>query len=325
MDLYKYQAAFVGETKSIIVTHKATGRQKEFNNRTEFYGHHSKKAGGWLAERNKERDSPFTVDEFVITDKVVPDKIDFVLHTAKTMVETDLKASGAKSYKAFLGEGESFRVGKSTIVKYKDRDVTNKPFHLDAVTEYLEKKFRAETVTDIEADDVVVIECFGNRNNFALIEDKDYWGQPIKVWDRNQQHRGVVDCNKFGHLFLDDKGKIRGEGRIFLYWQIAYGDDVDTYWANSASDIKWGEKSAYKALKDCTNDQEAWTSVINTYKMLYPEPKVITGWRQDPVEIDWKYVLEENATMARMLTSLDDSRDFKLDEYLNKLGVSLEY
>lgn len=321
MDLYKYQAAHVGEKKSIIVTHKSSGKQKEFSNRTEFWGHYLKKDGGWLAERNKERDSPFTIDEFSIEDKVTPEPVEFVLHTAKLMVENDLKASKAKGYKAFMGEGDSFRVERSTIVKYKDRDITLKPFHLEAVTEFLKKKFKAEIVTDIEADDRVVIEC-QNKNTFAIGEDKDYWGTPIKFWDRNQSHRGIVDCDKFGNLFLDDKGKVRGEGRLFFYWQLLYGDDVDTYWANSASNIKWGQKSAYKALVDCKNDTEAWIKIIEGYKNLYPEQKEFQGWK-GLITLDWKYVLEENLVMARMLTSLDDDRNISLDNYLNKMRIKI--
>lgn len=320
MDLYKYQASHVGEKKSVIVTHRATGREREFNNRTEFWGHHSKKAGGWLAERNEGKTSPFTIDEFDIEDKVTPEPVEFVLHTARLMVEGDIEASGAKSYKAFVGEGSSFRLGRSTIVKYKDRTAP-KPYHLDAVTEYLVKKYKAEIITDIEADDMCVIECFNKPNNFILGEDKDYWGTPANVWDRNQQHRGIVNCDKLGHLFLDDKGKVRGEGRMFFYYQVCSGDDVDTYWANSASDTKWGDKSAFKILKDCTTDAEALKATIACYKNLYPEPKVVKGWRGEDIEVDWKYCLEENASLARMLTSMSDTRNFLLEEYLNKFKI----
>lgn len=312
MDLYKYQAACVGEKRSIIVTHKGSGREMEFKNRTEFYGHHNKKSGGWLAERNKGRTSPFTLDEFEIADKVVPEPIQNILHTAKLMVESDLKTCDVTSYKAFLGKGDSFRLGLSTLVKYKDR-LQPKPIHLDEVSAYLEKKFKCEIVSDIEADDACVIAA-QDKNSFIIGEDKDYWGAPCKFWDRNQRHRGVVDCDKFGKLFLDTNGKVRGEGRLFFYFQVGYGDDTDTYWANSVSNFKWGEKSSYKELVNCTNDDEAITALISIYKKLYPEPKEVIGWRGDNLTVDWRYALEENWTMARMLNSLDQPRKFKLDE-----------
>ena len=138
--------------------------------------------------------------------------------------------------------------------------------------------------------------------------------------DRNQQERGIVNCNKFGHLFLDSKGKVRGEGRIHLYFQMASEDDTDNYKANCFSDVKWGAKSAYKALVDCTSDKEAWQVLVETFKKLYPEPKVVKGWRGDEFEIDWKYVLNEQFQMARMLRF--DGDNIHVDEVLTKMGVA---
>ena len=238
------------------------------------------------------------------------------------MVEKDLKLSGAKGFKAFLGEGESFRVGVSTLLQYKDRADLIKPLALGEVTEYLRKKFKAEVVSGIECDDRVVMECRQQPQNFAMIEDKDFWGCPINVWDRNQQDRGIVDCDKFGNLFLDSKGKVRGEGRIHLYFQIASEDTTDNYKANCFSDVKWAAKSAYKALVECTTDKEAWQVLAETFKNLYPEPKVVTGWRGIEIEIDWKYVLNEQFQMARMLRFEGDS--IHVDDVLTKMGVVVD-
>lgn len=245
LDLYKYHASAAGETRSVLVTHKTSGRSIEVANRTEWYGDWRKKEGGKLAEINANRESPFTWDDFTYEDIQRPEPIENVLYTARVMVEKDLKLSGAKDYVAFLGEGEPFRTELSTILRYKDRGDLLKPLLIEEVTDYLRKKFKAEVVTDIECDDRVVIECYKQKDRFAICEDKDYWGTPINVWDRNQQERGIVNCNKFGHLFLDSKGKVRGEGRIFFYWQVCASDKTDGYAANSACDIRWGDKSAY--------------------------------------------------------------------------------
>jgi hypothetical protein len=55
--------------------------------------------------------------------------------------------------------------------------------------------------------------------------------------------------------------------------------------------------------------------------ILYPAPKKITGWRGDEILIDWKYVLRENFTLARMLRWKDDVVD--LDEVMRKLKVEV--
>jgi len=301
LDLYKYHAAAAGEKRSVLVTHKASGREKEYKTRTEFYGDWRKKEGGALAVINEGRTSPFLWDEFSYNDIQRPEPIENILHTAKLMVEKDLAASGAKKYKAFLGKGESFRVELSTLLKYKDREHLLKPLALAEVTDYLEKKFKAEVVTEIECDDAVVMECYKKPSNFAMIEDKDFWGCPINVWDRNQQERGIVNCDKFGHLFLDTKSKVRGEGRIFLLFQVASQDDTDNYKANCFSNTKWGDKSAYKALVDCKTDTEAWQKLKGIFQYLYPEQKTVLGWRGDEISLTWDYVLNECFMMANMV------------------------
>jgi hypothetical protein len=77
----------------------------------------------------------------------------------------------------------------------------------------------------------------------------------------------------FGELSLVKRGKLNtvdGYGRLFGYWQVAYGDPVDNYYANSASHLPWGPMNAYKALKDCKSDEEALKALIAVYRHLYP-------------------------------------------------------
>lgn len=320
LDLYKYSAAFVGEKRTIEVTHKTEGWSLPFKNRTDFWGHWKKREGGRLAEINAERESPYDPDEFDIVDIQTPEPIANVLHTAKLMVEGDLSATGAKSYEAYLGKGDSFRVGVSTLLRYKDRGHLLKPLALDAVSDYLQNKFKASIVTDIECDDAVVIAAYKRPEAFVLIEDKDFWGCPVNVYDINQRERGIVDCNKFGQLFLDSKSKVRGEGRMHFFWQVLSEDIVDGYAANCFSDVKWAAKSAYNALKDCKTDKEAFQVLVDCYKILYPQKKVVTGWRGIDIEIDWLYVLQENFWMAHMKRTIDEPL-IDVKSVLVKMGV----
>lgn len=323
LDYVKYASASVGEKRSIIVTHKASGREKEFNTRTEFYGRDKAKSGGWLGELNSKRDSPFTVDEFEIVDRQIAEPIDHVLQIAKTQVEGDLKRLGTNKYKAFLGKGDSFRVELSTLKKYKDnRKDMLRPLHMDAVTEYLERKFKAEIVTDIEADDRCVIEAYNNPNAVIQGLDKDYYGQPVKFFNVNRPDEGIQDCNQFGSLWLDDKGDVRGIGRMHLYWQVASNDTSDNYAANCFSDIKWAGKSAYKSLVEAKTDNEAWEKLKGIFQYLYPEEKTVLGWRNDPINLTWDYVLNEMFVMARMLRF--EGENLNAYDVMDKLGVSYE-
>lgn len=324
LDAFKYAAAYVGEKRSIRITHKTEDWSEEFKSRTAFYGHWKKKAGGWLAERNKERDSPWLVEEFDIEDIVTPEPIAHVLHTAKVMVDDALLASKADSYEMYMGKGDSWRVEASTLQKYKgERDKVVKPVHLDEVSGYLERRYNAEIITGLEADDVVNIRCFRQPNHFAMGEDKDYWGCPIKYFDINRMQRGIVDCNKLGHLFIDtDKSKtVRGEGRKHFYYQVMSEDAVDCYKASYHSDIEWGSKSAYAALMDCDTDKACLESMVEVFKHLYPEPKTVKGWRGDDILIDWMYVLNEMWTMAHMKRTYDE-KPIDVRSVLDRMGVN---
>ena len=68
-DTALFRSAKYVQEEYITVTRN--GITKEFKNRTEFYGHHSKKADGWLKDTNTflGTDGQFE-DDFVIEDHV---------------------------------------------------------------------------------------------------------------------------------------------------------------------------------------------------------------------------------------------------------------
>lgn len=320
LDSVKYAVASVGEKRSITVTHKTTGKEKEFNTRTEFWGRDRKHSGGWLAEINKDRTSPFLPEEFDIVDVQTPEPIENVLHSAKMTVERNVEASKAESVQYFIGKGESFRVERSTLLGYKQqRNSTLKPLYLDEVSDYLTSKFKAEVVTHYENDDRVVFETYKQPNKFVIALDKDTYSCPVKFFNVNRPQEGIVNCDCFGGLYLNDKNEVKGKGRMHLYYQICSLDDSDNYKAHCFSDVYWGQKSAYEALKDAKNDKEALIAMRDIFQKLYPEPKEVTGWRGNTILIDWMYVMNEMWDMARM-------HRFENDivigtEVMNKMGI----
>lgn len=319
-DYIKYSAAGVGEKRSINVIHKSSGREQPFNNRTEFYGRGKKKDGGWLGELNKSRTSPFLLDEFEIIDVQTPEPIENVLHTAKSMFESCLKALDTTKYVGFLGKGDSFRVERSTLLKYKgQRSALLKPLYLDDVTQYLYNKFKLEFVENLESDDKCVMECYKKEDHVLCGVDKDYLGCPILLYNPNHPELGVQNCNKLGSLWRNEKGEVKGIGRMFFYYQICCGDSSDNYAANCMSDLRWGDVSAYNALQHVTTDKEAFEAIVDVFKKLYPKPKVVEGWRGNQIEIDWMYVASEMFDLARMLRWEEDVVVFK--DVLDKLGV----
>lgn len=312
LDYVKYAAASAGEKRTVKVIHKQSGDEWEVNNRTEWYGHHKKKEGGILSNINKSRDSPFDWQEFEYIDIQTPDKIEHTLHTAKQMVEKALYQSKADDYKAYLGVGESFRVEYSTLLKYKDqRKNLLKPLQLDEVSNYLSRKYRAEWIKGLEVDDKVVIETYKRPDTFIIGVDKDYYSSDDnKVFNPNRPEEGIVYCKGVGSLYLNN-GKVRGTGTIFKMWQCCSDDLIDNYKANCFSDIRWGDKNAYEALKDCKTYEDVFKCGYEVFQKLYPEPKVVQGWRGADIKIDALYVMNECFNLAHMWRKEPDFVDVK--------------
>lgn len=320
LDMIKYAAAAAGEKRTIKAVHKSTGDEFDCKTRTEFYGHWIKKEGGILKDFNETNGKDYVAEDFEIIDIQKPEPIENVLHTAKMMFKSALHLSQAESYEAYLGKGDSFRVALSTLLKYKgNRDDLLIPLALPEVTEYLIKTVKPEIITGIEADDAVVMSANGDRNKVVLGVDKDYRGCNVLLMNPNKPEEGVLDCSGFGSLWIDAKGKVTGKGRIFFYFQVLSKDVTDNYAANCFSDIAWADKSAYKVLAPCKDDKQALAALVKAYQYLYPEPKVVTGWKGNEIEIDWLYVARENWHMARMLRWEGDNVD--LTDVLTKFKL----
>ncbi len=318
-DIIAFKAASACESRSIEVLHKSSGKVKVFKNREEFYGRKNN-IKGVLGGVNKDRAVPFTLDDFEIKD-IQQSETKVTLHKLiDSMIQNLLKKlkfnEFSDSYQTFVGKGETFRHELATLLPYKGtRTDALKPLLLKDAKQHLVKKHNGEFVESLEVDDV--ISCLKIQGYFdwkktqdddfkviSVSTDKDDFG--VAGWTFNQdidEEPHLIEG--FGSLYLTDKGDVKGKGRIWNMLQIASGDPIDNYKPHCHSDVRWGAKSAYDALKDCKDEAEGWQKVVEIYKKLYPEPKTITNWKGDMITIDWKYVLDEISQMAIMRYSED--------------------
>lgn len=318
-DYIKYSVGSVSEKRTINVTNATLGVEQTFKTRTEFFGHHAKKAGGWLAEFNKGREFSYDAEEFTILDIQTADPLENCLNMVNTHIQGVINKTQATSYYGYIGKGDSWRVEASTILRYKGaRANALKPLHLANIEEYLVKHHGAQFVTHYEADDIVVMDCTKDPELVLVGVDKDYNSCSLNLFNPDKMQE-PIKISGLGSLYLDDK-KVRGTGRMFLYHQVLSGDASDGYYANSASEIKWADKSSYSLLSKCSDDKLALQAVVEGYKKLYPAPKEIMGWRGDKITVDFMYVMQENFTMAHMLRHKNDF--INVPELLDKLGVS---
>lgn len=321
-DWVRYAAGFAGEKRHILAIHKQSGDEYQFKNRTEFYGRGKAKNKGWLGEQNATRTSILTADEFDILDVQVPEPIENVLFSAKQMTEKVLNRFDTRDFVGFYGVGDSFRVERSTVLKYKgNREGSLRPMQIDDITDFLVKKYKMKPCTGLEADDWCII-AGQEENTIVVSADKDTGGFPVDWYNPTHDDWGVMNCRCFGKLWLEGEGakeKIRGIGRKFFYWQVAYGDDVDHYKANAASEVPWGQKSAYIAMQQAQNDKQAFAILVDIFKNLYPEPVEVIGWRGNTITVDWLYMLKEQFDMARMWRSETD--EVNVEDILRKFSL----
>lgn len=318
-DCFKYSCAFAGEVRSVLVEHE-DGYCKEFKSRTEFFGRGRGRNDGELAKLNKRKGKTYLYDEFSYTDIQVAEPLDQVYRSTKNTIDLAIASSGAKSANHYIGSGESWRVDASTLLRYKgERGSQIKPLLLDEVTEFIVDHYNAEIITDLEVDDVVTMKAYGKSDRFVIGEDKDASGAGTKFYNISRPNEGVIDGNVFGYLRKSDKGKITGVGRMSKMFQVCYGDLVDNYKASCMSDINIGEVGVYERIAHSSNDRELFNNSVNLFKELYPEKKVVTGWRGDSFEIDWLYVMQEMFDMAHMLRWENDKVVIK--SVLDKLNV----
>lgn len=327
-DTVIYRSAFAGETRTVEVEHIPSGRKMMFKNQTEFRGR-GKKIGGWLGDLNETRiekgQKPFELDEFSFEVVREVDELPNVLHTTKVVINKILEQVGAEQYLGYIGSGQGFRHEQSTLWEYKgNRKDILRPILKDDVAEYIHKHHNGIIEDYYEADDRVIMKAleYGVDNCVVISVDKDSAGCPVRVYNPNKPDEGIVDCRGFGELSIGGtpkNRKVEGKGRMFLYYQVASGDEVDNYKANCVSEKDWGSVSAYNALKDCQNDADAMMALKEVYQNLYPEPKEIIGWRGDSILVDWKYVIREIWNLARMRRSEND--DVDVIEVMRSLGV----
>ena len=354
-DFLIFAAVSIAEERFITATHIPTGRVMEFKTKTEMYGHWKKKEGGWIAAENLKNGNDFwKVEDFEIIEgqRPKPFKVKGVdefgepdeskdyfispFEGAKNVLNTKIKSIckklGTTEYYGYTGKGKTFREDIATLIPYKgNREGMMRPLLLDAMKDYVINRHNAILAERLEADDLCCIDTLraynkwkesgDNKDKVILVGiDKDAKG--TSGWHFNPEKDSEPKLIEgFGNLWLDNKGEVDGGGRAFLYYQIASGDLVDNFYANVFSEKKWASKSAYDMLKDCKTDKEAFQALVDTYKILYPEPKTVVLWRGDEKEIDWLYCLEENFNLAKMLRSVDEKPTIVKD-VLDKLGVN---
>jgi hypothetical protein len=304
-DLLAFKCAAVTERRSVIATHKETLDQLEFDTATKFKE--------WAED---------SADQYDLEPVRTPEPIANTLRAIKSKLNSILTSCEADNYHIVVSGPDNFRKDIPLPSQYKNtRNDAGKPVNLDEAKDYLIKHHNAE-VAEGEADEVLVAYAYqGYRNKEVVIQcsiDKDAYHGPgwLFNWDTMDAPELIEG---FGNLYINESDTVKGRGRMFLYFQMAFGDPIDAYKPCEIAKVKYGEKSAYKLLKDCATDKEAIEALAKQYKKWYPEPVWYTAWDGKKHQRDWIEIWQMYADCAFMPRWDGDRFDVK--NVMTKLGV----
>jgi len=160
-----------------------------------------------------------------------------------------------------------FRHKFAVTKPYKGNRKNPKPFHFANIIVYLDTHYDLVISSDgYEADDeLCIMQCSDINDTVICSRDKDLRICPgwHYSWEcGNQPSVGPVFTDELGWLELNAKGKVFGYGKKFFYYQLLMGDGAD----NIPGLPGFGEKTAYKLLKDVGSVEECHKLVKEAYK-----------------------------------------------------------
>lgn len=126
------------------------------------------------------------------------------------------------TYSGYLTGKGNFRHKVATVKPYKGNRKSEKPYHYQAIRDYLVENHGAVIVDGMEADDAVAIEATQNPQAIIVSRDKDLRQVPVSVYSYPLGN----NPEKFEH-----KGLVGHEGYAFNNFlrQVVIGDTTDNY------------------------------------------------------------------------------------------------
>lgn len=315
LDTPCFASAAAVEDRWVIVTHNPSKKTKIFKNRTEF------------KNRLKEKGTFDKLDEYSFEDDRSTEPIQNACHILNNMIKNIETYTQPDEIRYFISGKDNFRDNLEFKTKYKSNRVEMiKPLLLSDVRQFAINKFKPEICNGDEADDRIIYRAYElmNEGHDVVVStiDKDanaYTG--ISLFNQDKPENGITTVPELGKLWIDSKNKVRGIGFIWYCVQMLDGDPTDTYKPTELCGVKYGEKSAYKDLIDCTSIKELLGVVLSKYKEWYPESVTYKAWDGKEYTKDWFQIASLYHKAVRMKETPDDPLDFR--EFCNKHGVEV--
>lgn len=310
-DILAYRASAANEKRFVRCVHKETAEEVEHDTLTKFRE--------WAGD---------TKDEYEVTPGQRPGPLENAFHILNHMIQNITKACGASSYHIVVSGDNNFRLDLPLPTRYKDSRKENvKPVQLADCKNYLINSHAAEVSDGVEADDVLVAYMVAGSTQASIDKDANHGPGWLYNWDNMEAPEFI---GGFGELILIEKVKangtkdksIKGKGRVWLYYQMIFGDPVDAYKPCELAKVKFGEIGAYELLRNCKTDKEALEALARQYKIWYPDPVTYRDWNGVLHTKNWIEIWQMYAHAAFMRRW--DGDEFNVRKVLDKMGIEYE-
>lgn len=317
LDTPVYASAASAEVRSIEVLFTPKNLVKSFSTRTEFKAR--------LKELGKL--DRYDLDYQVKDVQDVNSKIR-AYRTLKYKVEQYIEKTWADEVEFFISGANNFRDSLELPVPYKgNRKDTIRPIVLKDVKNYVIKKYNPLICHGEEPDDAVIWRGYEvlREGNVPIVATKDkdafaYSG--LWLFNIDKQDDGVNLIPDLGRLWLDHKGKLRGEGFLWYCAQQVNGDKgTDGFKPTDLCSARFGDVATHRLLKDCKNKQEALQKVLWQYKQWFPEPLTYLDYSGKEHTKNYIEIAQLYHKACRMKVTKDDDLDFV--KFCKSYGVDL--
>jgi hypothetical protein len=340
-DTALFRAAKFVQEDYVIISHYSFDSPMELRNKTEFWGHHGKKEGGWLGEHNAEREEnelpPYPPEEFEIESlcRLLPEIEDHMEEAERNFdisVGALKKTELADDYLLIIGGGDNFRYDIAQELPYKG-ERKEKPILFAKLRKRVIKKYRSRMVVTrgTEADDEM---SKLGKENYLHYKDTGEWKYLLSYIDKDLK---MIMSPHINPDKLEEGVQFNSplEAARCYASQLLTGDksvdnipglpDVSTelrekYGVRKAKGV--GKATADGLLASCETPKELFERVCEAYKDHYGEDDTyaFTNFRDEHLEWTWKDFLKGRASLLWMYR--DDSKEYDIfEDTFKKLKV----
>ena len=314
-DILAYRASAANEKRFVKCIHKETADEVEFDTLTKFRE--------WAGD---------TVDAYDVTPGQKAGPLQNAFHILNHMIDNIVKACKAESYHIVVSGDNNFRLDLPLPTRYKDsRKESTKPLQLKDCKNYLINSHAAEVSAGVEADDVLVAYMTAGHTQASIDKDANHGPGHLYNWDNMTEPEYISGFGELIEIVKETARKtaagkpiftrdIKGRGRVWLYFQMVFGDPVDAYKPCELAKAKFGDIGAYNILKGCKTDKEALEAVAKQYQIWYPSRITYRAWdgslQENKSWLDIWQLYADCAFMKRF-----DGDRFDVRKVLKKQGI----